>query len=269
MNRSTFLYATLVAGSAQLFASASVHAQTTIDQNRALAGSINPGDAPGFPVTLNLPGSYKLVGNLVVPAGFKGIVITADGVTLDLNGFTVSGPITCDVSKVPECTGSNTGTHGIEIVGARTVVRNGSVRGFDGDGVHLSAMLDVVDNLVIDSNSGSGIHVEPAAVGLFGYSATRISHTMVTQNRMNGITVSQGFAVNVVDSVASRNGRCGIVLVAGSLSDVTLIYNGTFGLSAGSAVLMSRSRFQFNKQGTISGPAHSGGGNVDDSGVVF
>src|SRR6185436_8638324 len=35
-----------------------------IDQNRALAGNVTPGDAPGFPVTISQPGSYKLSGNL-------------------------------------------------------------------------------------------------------------------------------------------------------------------------------------------------------------
>jgi len=30
-----------------------------IDQSHALAGSITPGDAPGFPVTITQPGSYR------------------------------------------------------------------------------------------------------------------------------------------------------------------------------------------------------------------
>src|SRR5438128_1949460 len=58
-----------------------------IDQNRALAGNLTPGDGPGFPVTISQPGSYGLSSNLTVPLGNHGIEITADGVTLDLNGF--------------------------------------------------------------------------------------------------------------------------------------------------------------------------------------
>ena len=38
-----------------------------IDQNKALAGNVTPGDAPGFPVTITLPGSYRLSSNLIVP----------------------------------------------------------------------------------------------------------------------------------------------------------------------------------------------------------
>jgi len=38
-----------------------------IDQNHALSGNITPGDAPGFPVTISQPGSYRLSGDLLIP----------------------------------------------------------------------------------------------------------------------------------------------------------------------------------------------------------
>jgi len=44
----------------------SLKAQTLIDQSAALAGGITPSDAPGFPITIDTPGSYRLVGNLDV-----------------------------------------------------------------------------------------------------------------------------------------------------------------------------------------------------------
>ncbi len=47
--------------------------------------------AGGFPYTISQPGSYKLTGNLVVPNFVSGIQISASNVTLDLNGFTISG----------------------------------------------------------------------------------------------------------------------------------------------------------------------------------
>jgi hypothetical protein len=67
-----------------------------IDQARALAGNVTPGDAPGFPVTLTLPGSYRLSGNLTVPVQVDGIVIQSSEITLDLNGFRISAPETSD-----------------------------------------------------------------------------------------------------------------------------------------------------------------------------
>ena len=67
-----------------------------IDQNRALAGNVAPGDAPGFPITISQAGSYRLSGNLTVTdPNTVAIQITADFVTLDLNGFSVIGPNVC------------------------------------------------------------------------------------------------------------------------------------------------------------------------------
>lgn len=36
------------------------------------------------------PGSYRLSGNLLVPDGSNGILVAADNVSLDLNGFSIS-----------------------------------------------------------------------------------------------------------------------------------------------------------------------------------
>src|SRR5688572_25403327 len=67
-----------------------------IDQNRALAGNVTPGDTPGFPVTISLPGSYRLSSNLTVSnMTTSAVLITTNDVTLDLNGFTIKGPNVC------------------------------------------------------------------------------------------------------------------------------------------------------------------------------
>src|ERR1700760_4561283 len=80
-----------------------------IDQNHALAGNITPGDTPGFPVTITQPGSYKLSGNLTVAdANTTAIVIASDYVTLDLNGFSIIGPVNC-TSSPAVCPTSGTG----------------------------------------------------------------------------------------------------------------------------------------------------------------
>lgn len=60
-----------------------------IDQNRALAGAVTPGDAPGFPITISLPGSYRLASNLTPPLYKNAIEVTAANVTIDLNGFSL------------------------------------------------------------------------------------------------------------------------------------------------------------------------------------
>lgn len=67
-----------------------VDGQVLIDQAKAMAGNVTPGDAPGFPITISRSGSYKLSGNLTVPSPEVGIVITTSNVSIDLNGFTMA-----------------------------------------------------------------------------------------------------------------------------------------------------------------------------------
>jgi len=50
----------------------------------------------GFPIIICHAGSYRLAGNLTVSAvNTDAIDITTNDVTLDLNGFTISGPSVC------------------------------------------------------------------------------------------------------------------------------------------------------------------------------
>jgi hypothetical protein len=50
----------------------------------------------GFPYSISTSGSYRLTSNVTVPdVNTTAIVITAPGVTLDLNGFAILGPVTC------------------------------------------------------------------------------------------------------------------------------------------------------------------------------
>lgn len=111
-----------------------------IDQNKALAGNVTPGDTPGFPVTITAPGSYRLAGNLTVPVGGDGIAIAADGVTVDLNGFSIIG------------SSSRYGIHGVTDH-RRITVRNGHVTGF---GLAVDLLLTthgVVEDMTADSDS--------------------------------------------------------------------------------------------------------------------
>ena len=65
-----------------------------IDQAAATNGNVTPGDSRGFPVTISQSGSYRLSSNLTVPDAYtNAIEIRANHVTLDLNGFTISGPV--------------------------------------------------------------------------------------------------------------------------------------------------------------------------------
>jgi hypothetical protein len=131
----------------------------SLDQARAMAGWVTPGDAPGFPVTITAPGHYRLTSDLIVPAGTGGIVIRADNVVIDLNGFAIRGPARCAEGK-----GCADFTAGIsqpeEHFGA--LVANGTVEGFR-TGVEFKSGDNRVENLAaVDTRFGFVLEEEPA-----------------------------------------------------------------------------------------------------------
>lgn len=96
-----------------------------INQNTVIA-------AGEFPCHITQPGSYRLTGNLVVTSaniaadGKAAIVIDADNVTLDLNGFAISGPNTC--AWIPVfCTNNGVNAHGVLSFHTRIAVFNGYI----------------------------------------------------------------------------------------------------------------------------------------------
>lgn len=80
-----------------------------INQAAAMAGGVTPGDAPGFPVVLTLPGSYVMTGNLTLPDTNTDAIELATAtasIVIDMNGFFIIGPGTCaPVCPVASCTG--------------------------------------------------------------------------------------------------------------------------------------------------------------------
>jgi len=107
----------------------------TIDQTRALNGGIDTNDTAGFPVTLTTPGRYVLTGNLEVPAGMTGIVVSGPNITVDLNGYTIRSTQICTagVYSQTNCAVSAS-IAGIDLPAIATgaVVENGRVQGFGG-----------------------------------------------------------------------------------------------------------------------------------------
>src|SRR5579871_6824042 len=87
--------------------------------------------AGGFPYKITQPGSYRLSGNLQVTAlNTDAIDIQANNVTLDLNGFSISGPVTCTGGGASLGCGPSSLGKGISSTGTNIIVRNGSVVGF-------------------------------------------------------------------------------------------------------------------------------------------
>ncbi|MBC7832929.1 MAG: right-handed parallel beta-helix repeat-containing protein [Hyphomicrobium sp.] len=195
MNTSTFVARRALVALGFLAAACSAQAQISIDQNKALAGSVTPGDTPGFPVVLSVSGAYKLTGNLVVPASTDGVFVAAPNITIDLNGFSIVGPVVCSGSAAAlACAGAKEGSgiggysgmHG-------ATVRNGTVRGFGAQGVSLDRGA-TIERVTAISNAGYGFAL---------YDNGSISNSMASDNGADGMLLQSGGTI--VNSRAHNN----------------------------------------------------------------
>jgi hypothetical protein len=215
-----------------------------IDQTHAIAGNITPGDAPGFPVTLSQPGSYRLSGNLTVPdANTTAIQINSDNVTLDMNGFSIIGPVECTSSPAicpPASQGvgimANNGSSGPSPQGLR--VFNGTVRGMGSTGIQVTGTGAVIEKVTAHSNAGGGFLVAGSVIegvatlnGSFGIFAITVRDCIATDNHDNGI-ILDGSGGTAYGDIASFNGGFGIQSPNGTVTNSTIVRNTLFGITA-------------------------------------
>ena len=139
-------------------------------------------------------------------------MIGVDGITVDLNGHTISGQLV---------TGPNPTEVGIDNPGHDGVtIRNGTVTSFALGGVRPAAFeeragidifgdrMAVAANLVSETYLSDGIRVEPEAAG------TLLQAYVSSRNGADGIDVESS-ATNVTANVANDNGELGIEAVPG------------------------------------------------------
>jgi hypothetical protein len=133
-----------------------------------------------IPYTITQPGSYYLTGNLTATASDTGITVAASHVTIDLNGFTLSG--------------GTLGDHGIFAYSInRFTVRNGTVSDWLGSGIEYYGQEGHFEDLVTVGNG---------AFGLYLLSTSIVKNVVATHNTYgvavggNGSTISDVVAVN-------------------------------------------------------------------------
>ncbi len=173
-----------------------------INQTNAIMGGVTPGDTAGFPVTISQPGSYKLSSNLLVPdASTTAIVITADGVSVDLNGFSIIGPTVCNGQQFKPTTScaplSSSPESGIGIIvglNSGVSIANGTIRGMGNDGILVG---------------GSGVRID--RVSAFGNGGAGFATNGITTNCTALFNLSVGFSFGgtALGNVAQANGNAG------------------------------------------------------------
>lgn len=150
------------------------------------------------PYTITMQGSYYLTANLIANGNTQGITISADNVTIDLNGFAIVG-------------GGSGQVAGINVPAARKniYIRNGTVRGWTAGGVNASnATNSVIQALRISNNSSVGTFYNIAALSIG--SGSTVKDCFVAQNT-NCHGISAGNACLVSGCVVRLNyARAGI-----------------------------------------------------------
>ena len=210
-----------------------------INQAKAEAGGVTPGDTEGFPVTISESGSYRLTGNLTVPdENTTGIEITADDVTLDLNGFAIEGPTVCSGNPL-SCspTGSGDGVFSTSANTNITVV-NGTIRGMGDRGITLPRNPTRVEHIHATSNGGIGILaagiVTGSTAGSNGGAGIFLLGGLATGNdvRFNGGNgISCDGATTVTGNTVHFNNDVGISVLVGTVAGNTVFSNGGKGIT--------------------------------------
>jgi len=228
-----------------------------INQSAALAGNVTPGDSPGFPVTISVSGSYRLSGNLTVnDANTTAIRIAADDVTIDLNGFSIIGPIVCSGGPpVTSCSPTPTGSAaGIFSDKSNSTVFNGTIRGMP-DGILLFGEHSRAERIHAIGNVNSGITAQSSSnsSSVVSCAAGNNLHDGIVVNGLaigstangnggRGIFTNTGGAA--INNIANFNKRDGIVGVSATISGNAASENGGTGITGGCpSALVSNTAF--------------------------
>jgi len=139
-----------------------------------------------LPYNITMQGSYYLTANLTANGSGEGITISADNVTLDLDGFALIGGGSGQVAGIMVA-----GTH------KNIHIKNGTVRGWTNGGVNAaSAVNSVIQSLRVSNNSSPSTFFNIAALCIGSQST--VKECFVTQN-----TFCQGIAAGHASLVSA------------------------------------------------------------------
>ena len=186
------------------------------------------------PYTISSPGLYCLAKNLAYsPTTGNAITIEADNVTLDLMGFTLSGP--------GKTSGNNKGIY-VGVNSDSVEIRNGCVTGFGNRGIYAYGEEIRLIGLRVRDNGSLG-------ADLLGYYDQVLGCSFLNNGSAG---VQTGINCLVKGNLAAGNGGSGITANSGSsLLDNACSDNGGYGLGAGSGCTVKGNTCQGNTEAGI------------------
>lgn len=217
----------LIAGVVICLVPASLLAQggvIELNHAKALAGdsSLIPPDDPGYPIEIRAPGSYRLTSDMQVPQGANGVVVAADLVNLDLNGFAIRGTELCFPGGCQPATTTSGIIHDSGGGGGFVTVRNGDVSNFGGSCIRLRDG-GRVENVRILACGEHGIHLR--AVFFPSFPGTAFGNYITNTGNSSLVLEAGGvFRDNVMQN-AGLNGA-GPTIVGGTATGGNLCDDG-------------------------------------------
>lgn len=163
-----------------------------VEPRIAISAANTPGNAGALHV-ISVPGSYYLASNLAVPPGRSyGIEVTASDVTIDLNGFTITGQgvaVNCiragagvERLRVSNGTLAGSASHGVSAAGPLAELEAVTAVSCGGNGMDLGDMARVSGCAA----RGNGAH------GIRAGNNSRVSGCLVVNNTVTGIEALAG-----------------------------------------------------------------------------
>ncbi len=162
-----------------------------INQASALAGGVTPADQPGFPVTLSTTGSYVLTSDLEPGASAPAIELQQTFTALDLNGFSLRGPL---FGGVPA-----SGIVSLASNAFNSRIHNGTVQGFTGLGIDFGVVSGVrLSDLLVYDNDLGGISLGEGGL---------VSRVRVSQNDLFGMSLGETTAFELCSVTETVQGQ--------------------------------------------------------------
>ena len=174
----------------------------TLQQVEPRTPIVQPGNVSEFPITISQPGSYYFTGNITGVLGKDGILINADNVTLDLNGFTLT---------TDERIAATVGITDNSIGRTNLIVRNGIVRDWAKGVETPSSKNSTYEDLTVTDNRGDGMTIG---------SGSNLRRVTARNNGNIGLRIMQianTWGSIVEDSNFSGNGGWGIYFLANNV----------------------------------------------------
>jgi hypothetical protein len=233
-----------------------------INQARALAGGVTAGDTPGFPIIISESGSYRLTSNIDItgvasPLTTRAIEITAPDVSLDLNGFSVIGPVNCTgagatISCLPALLVNAADLIYAGSSASRLSLRNGSVRGAAASGIYLDGPDPSIRDLVSSSNFAEGVRFNGTGTA---------DNVRVIKNGFRGLSVGAEAALSRIYAKDNFSDGVRCATLTSRAYQVHAVSNGSLGVRN---CAIESSHFVGNN-GALANPQQSGidvGNNV-------